>query len=117
MKSVLIKFSAAQALMERVASDYLKPQDAEELKTFFESEHQKVKYLVDRSPGTCVLGNGISVFIIPSNRHKIPRKVKVFRNPWEQTEQPEAIQALIEKAERKFPHLKGKIFYEPGVID
>jgi hypothetical protein len=104
-------------LEQKIAGDYLKPEDAKKLEQFFASEHPKVKSLVTPDVGTSVLGNGISVWVVPSPRHKNPKRTHVFRNPWTQAEQYKAIEELIERAEKKFPEYKGKIVYEAGNMD
>jgi hypothetical protein len=97
--------------------NYLKPDEAKKLEDFFKSEQHKVENLVTPDVGTSVLGNGISVYVIPSPRHKKPEKRYVFRNPWTQAEQPRAIEEMISRAERKFPEFKGRIQYEWGRMD
>jgi len=97
--------------------NFLKPEDAKKLETFFKSEQDRVENLVTPDVGTSVLGNGISVYVVPSPRHKKPQKIYVFRNPWTQAEQPRAIEEMISRAEKKFPEYKGKIQYEWGRMD
>jgi hypothetical protein len=97
--------------------NFLKPEDAKKLEAFFKSEQNRVENLVTPDVGTSVLGNGISVYVVPSPRHKKPQKVYIFRNPWTQAEQPRAIEEMISRAEKKFPEYKGKIQYEWGRMD
>jgi len=100
-------------------ANVIKLDEAKKIAEFMrlESLKEHVENVVDQDVGSCVIGNGIYVYVLPTNRHKHARKIFVFRNVWTQSEQEKALKKLIKLAEKKFPQSVGKIFYDCGSMN
>lgn len=96
------------------AVEFATPEQANALEHFLKMEQHNVHPDPDR--GTCVLGNGISIAVLEPRKRK-PTKRTVFRNPWSQCEQREALYKMMEAAKHKFPEIAHLIRYEAGVMD
>ena len=95
-------------------AEYATPSQAAEIEKFFKIAEHEVTPIPDG--GTSILGNGISVLVLePRKRNATWRKV--YYQHWTQGEQYQALNKMIEMAQRKFPELAHCIRYDAGNMD
>ena len=79
------------------------------------AETKIVQKQIQDDYGSCIMGEGISVYYKPTNRHK-PYKILIFRNQWTQTSQSKALKKIIKIIEKNNPRLKNCFKYESGIM-
>lgn len=96
--------------------EYLNTEQAKEVQLFLQENHEKVAHLVTADAGTCVLGNGITVKVVPKGKRKATNQM-VFRNIWTQAEQELPLLTLIKMARKEYPEWAHLIQYDCGRMD
>lgn len=96
---------------------HLTQEEFNEVKEFLDKEIQNVpEYLISEDIGTCVGGNNIEGYVLKKGCRK-PIINTLAHNIWSQTEQPKALQYLIDKVLKKWPQYKELIHYNCGWMD
>jgi hypothetical protein len=86
------------------------------VRNIIETNLHKVQNLITEDRGTCIIGEGIDIWVM-APRAKYPKRVNVFTQYWTQGDQPKAIKALIGAVIQEVPEWDGCLSYNCGRMD